>query len=203
MRDRAVTRERILEAAADVLREQGLVRTTTKEIARATGCSEATLYQHFPTKQELLAAAASRGFLPDLVEFARDLPLRAGTATVRDNLAELVQVALAFYTEVVPMSARILADPALLAAQQEHMRAHDVGPHKVFAAVRAYLAAEQGHRRIRPEADLHAAVMLVLGACYLRAFSQHFDPPSVAEISDEYFVAGLLDTLVPNLELQT
>ncbi|MFJ2441092.1 MULTISPECIES: TetR family transcriptional regulator [unclassified Streptomyces] len=48
----ALTRARILDAAASLMTTVGLTRTTTKEIARAVGCSEAALYKHFRDKKE-------------------------------------------------------------------------------------------------------------------------------------------------------
>ena len=50
------TRDRILDAAAHVMRTLGFARTTTKEIARAAGYSEATLYKHFQDKTDLFLA---------------------------------------------------------------------------------------------------------------------------------------------------
>ena len=50
------TRDRILDAAAHVMRTRGFARTTTKEIARAAGYSEATLYKHFQDKTDLFLA---------------------------------------------------------------------------------------------------------------------------------------------------
>ena len=38
------------------MRGKGLVRATTKEIARAAGLSEGTLYNHFANKEELFPA---------------------------------------------------------------------------------------------------------------------------------------------------
>src|ERR1700760_4013925 len=50
------TRDRILDAAAHVMRTRGFARTTPKEIARAAGYSEATLYKHFTDKTDLFLA---------------------------------------------------------------------------------------------------------------------------------------------------
>ena len=52
----ADTRDRILDAAAHVMRTRGFARTTTREIARAAGYSEATLYKHFQDKTDLFLA---------------------------------------------------------------------------------------------------------------------------------------------------
>lgn len=46
----------IIEAALILFARNGFRGTTTKEIAQAAGCSEATLFKHFATKDELYSA---------------------------------------------------------------------------------------------------------------------------------------------------
>jgi AcrR family transcriptional regulator len=46
----------IIEAALTLFAHKGFQGTTTKEIAEAAGCSEATLFKHFATKDELYSA---------------------------------------------------------------------------------------------------------------------------------------------------
>src|SRR3954469_18119150 len=53
----ASTRTRLLDAALDVLTEQGYAATTTVEVAKRAGVSRGAQLHHFPTKAELLAAA--------------------------------------------------------------------------------------------------------------------------------------------------
>jgi len=56
---RATSRERqasLISAAASLFAAKGFEGTTTKEIAKATGVSEALLFKHFPTKRALYAA---------------------------------------------------------------------------------------------------------------------------------------------------
>lgn len=50
----------ILEAAAKVFAEKGFHRASTKEIAKAAGISEGTIYNYFESKQALLTALLSR-----------------------------------------------------------------------------------------------------------------------------------------------
>lgn len=49
----AATRTRIREAAASLFVERGYVATTMREIAKAAGVGERTLYDAFPTKAQL------------------------------------------------------------------------------------------------------------------------------------------------------
>ena len=46
----------IVEAAVALFSQKGFRGTTTKEIAAASGCSEATIFKHFSTKDELYSA---------------------------------------------------------------------------------------------------------------------------------------------------
>jgi len=115
-------RETILDAAARVMREKGLARATTKEIARTAGYSEALLYKYFADKQEIYLAVLHEraGGLTD----AREL---VGTAEVRGNLEGLVVRLMEFYVKSFPMSASIFSDRELLAHWRESIQAkgHD------------------------------------------------------------------------------
>lgn len=68
------TRERILEAALKLFSEKGYLGATTKEIAKASGISEVTLFRHFQTKENLFISVLEHySFLPKLKELSKDL----------------------------------------------------------------------------------------------------------------------------------
>src|SRR6185369_5607830 len=58
--DGVLTREKILEAAEDVLRRFGPSKTTVVDVARALGVSHGSVYRHFPSKAALRDAVAER-----------------------------------------------------------------------------------------------------------------------------------------------
>ena len=69
----AETRERLLQAAADVFAERGYDGTRVADIAAAAGVSNGALYAHFSSKADLLVDALrthGRRLLADL--FAAD-----------------------------------------------------------------------------------------------------------------------------------
>jgi len=74
-------REAILAVARPLFARQGYHGTSTGEIARAAGCSEAVLYRHFASKQALFAAVYVRsaeqlkGHLVDALASKPDDPL--------------------------------------------------------------------------------------------------------------------------------
>lgn len=176
---RGSTRDRILDAAADVMTRLGLARTTTKEIARAAGCSEALLYKHFRDKEEIFLGVLKER-LPNLTATLAALPARAGTGSVHDRLVEVVELGVRFYQGGLAIGSSMLSDPVLIARHREWLLGRGLGPHRANEMLADYLRAEQATGRVSPAADPDAAAALLLGACYQRAFFVRLmgeDPP--------------------------
>ena len=192
------TRERIVEAAERVVRERGLARTTTKEIARAAGYSEGTLYKHFESKEDLfLAVLAER--LPSFLALVEELPARVGRGTVPETLEEVATNALTYYGEIVPMAASIFSEPGLLARHREGLRKRGAGPQMINETLTSYLEAEKRIGRVREDADPEAAAAMVLGACYQRAFFRSYLGEDVPAEGEDGFVEGIVQTLMRSL----
>jgi len=194
------TRDRIVDAAAAVMRERGLARATTKEIARVAGLSEAALYKHFPGKAALLESVVQER-LPQLVGVLKQLPERVGQATVAANLEGLAAVAVAFYRELVPMAGSLFAEPDLLARHQGMLRERGIGPHLAIGALAGYLEAEQRQGRVDAQADPRAGAAMLLGGCMQRAFFAAFVGAHSVDGDDAGFarriVADLMRGLAP------
>jgi AcrR family transcriptional regulator len=69
----ADTRDRILVAAADLFAARGFHGTSTRDIARAVGVRQPSLYSHFATKQLILAALLDADLVPALRRIDRML----------------------------------------------------------------------------------------------------------------------------------
>ena len=192
------TRERIVDAAARVIRTLGLARATTKEIAREAGFSEATLYKHFRDKEDLFLHVM-RERLPELVNTLKELPSRAGQGAVRDNLEEVARRAAEFYELGTPIASSLFSDPELLARHRETIGSDQAGPHLGNELLAAYLRAEQDLGRVRPEASPEAAASLLLGACYQRAFLMTFLGEDPFDQPPDRFAKDLVDTLLQGL----
>jgi AcrR family transcriptional regulator len=54
------TRQRLIEAAAQVFAEEGYARATTRALAAAAGVNEVTLFRHFGNKENLFAAVTEQ-----------------------------------------------------------------------------------------------------------------------------------------------
>jgi AcrR family transcriptional regulator len=188
------TRQRIVDAAEHLMRTIGLARATTKEIARAAGCSEAALYKHFTGKEELFVAVLQER-LPGLGSLLAELGEDPGDRTTEESLAEIARTAVLFYESSFPIAASLFAEPALLRRHREALHALDAGPHTPLRALTRYLRAELAHGRIRADADPGAAAALLLGACYQRAFLRHFMGEQDAVQPVDEFAAALARTV--------
>ncbi|MEU6646344.1 helix-turn-helix domain-containing protein [Saccharomonospora sp. NPDC046836] len=189
------TRTRIIDAAAEVMASKGLANTTTKEIARVAGYSEATLYKHFRDKAELCLMVLRERLAADFIDTLSGFHTRAGQATVRENLLDVALRALSFYRQSAPMMGAVFAEPALLAHHQEVLRSTEKGPHLAIVALTGYLRAEQGLGRVAPDVRAEALAALLLGACFQRAFFTRFVGEHIAGQPDDDFAATLVDAL--------
>ncbi|MER6114473.1 TetR/AcrR family transcriptional regulator [Streptomyces sp. A0642] len=193
-------RARILDAAHQLMLTIGLARATTKEIAKAAGCSEAALYKHFASKEELFVVVLKER-LPEIGGVLERLMAdpRKAERTVERNLTEIAREAALFYEQSFPIAASLYAEPRLKERHNEAMRKLGTGPHAPIRGVDAYLRAEQAAGRVRADADTYAAASLLLGACAQRAFAYDATETGGPPQSLDDFAASLARTLLRGL----
>lgn len=158
-------RDRLVVAAAAVMRARGLPGTTTREIAREAGVAEGNIYHHFGDKTGLISTVMVEGLAPGAHQVFGPLRQQVGAGTVQANLEGLVLAAVAFFAELVPLEGSLLADADLLATVRSQLGPRRRGPQRAHDAVVGYLRAEQAIGRVGPGARLEAVAALLLGAC--------------------------------------
>ncbi|WP_089099482.1 TetR/AcrR family transcriptional regulator [Streptomyces hyaluromycini] len=192
-------RVRILDAAHELMRTVGLARATTKEIARAAGCSEAALYKYFPSKEELFVHVLTER-LPRLLPLLGELTVEPGRGSLEDNLTQIARQAALFYEASFPIAASLYAEQQLKRKLDDKLRTIGAGPHVPMRALDAYLCAEKAVGRIRPDADTTAAAALLLGACVQRVFA--YEATSTGERPPvDTFAARIARTLLGGLSV--
>jgi len=67
------TRTRILHAAQQLFARQGYDATTTRDLARAAGVAEGTLFRHFDHKKSILVEIATQGWVEILTDLLMEL----------------------------------------------------------------------------------------------------------------------------------
>ncbi len=171
-------REAILSAALQLLRERGIARVTSREVAALAGVSEASVFYHYKDRAGLLQAVFEQGLEPLRVLSERG---RLPGDDVHDALTRFARTLDQFLEQALPVMSAAQSDTALRDSMATYMTEQDLGPHRGVGAVGEYLAAEQAAGRVRAGVDPDAVAMLFVGACYTRA-AQRQMPVAVAEL---------------------
>ena len=150
-------RDAILDAALECFLDRGFSGTSLSRIARAADVSTATLYRHFPSKDELFAQIIERPFLDASPESLTDLPAgkpREVLHEIADHYARLI-LTPHFHPLVRALIAEALRLPEMGHALEQ--RGH--GP--FLAAVKSYIEREHALGTLAvPEAGLAAEQFL-------------------------------------------
>ena len=155
-RSKEQTRQRILDAAYGLFWRQGFLRVSIDDIAARAGITKRGLYQHFRSKDDLIAAAlahSSQLAIARLTGFRRP--------TKRDELIDSFFTELADWASTPKWSGggftRVVVE---LADQRGHPARAIARKHK--AAVEAWLADGLSAARVRSPIDRAREVMLLM-----------------------------------------
>ncbi|MEO6629729.1 MAG: TetR/AcrR family transcriptional regulator [Aquihabitans sp.] len=173
---RAATRDRLIDAATDVLVSAGAAGFTTTEVGKRAGLSQGAIFKHFATKADLLTATVEGIFAGLVVTYEGEFVARTQPAVVpaghladaaSSTQAERLSTGLDLLWEIF-QDERLLAaydlfaaartDPALQADLQPVVRAHVANLHAL-----ADLLFPEAHgidpARLHDAVDLAAAAM--------------------------------------------
>jgi len=173
------TDQRVLAAALQCFLAEGFEATSLTRIAEAAGVSRQTLYRHFPTRDDVLAAVVT-----DLAETAL---ARIGSevshlATPRDRIRQIVEIwcvenyaltrrsaAAEGLSDAAATRARAAMQAAFRRIEQKIAVALGPGPGDTVDLSRQITAMAQGFKQDRPDvaeyrARLHRGIETVLRA---------------------------------------
>lgn len=156
------TRRALIEATAEVIRQVGVSGLTTKEVARAAGRSEGTIYNHFADKLALVEAVL-RTYVDDLR--ASYEPLQPGAGEVADQLRTLLTVQIDARRRLLPIEAGLISDPDLRERHRDMLNDAQRGPQLGHHRLAAYLGAEQERGRFPAHRDPVATAFALIAAC--------------------------------------
>jgi TetR/AcrR family transcriptional repressor of nem operon len=168
------TRDRIVQAAADVMYVKGVNATTLDDIRTATGTSKSQLYRHFPDKDALIHAVISvRGqqVLERETQRLGKLSSFSGLTRWRNALIQVNSLQNGAYGCALGSMASELAD------QDEQARASLAGLFKAWEELLAAgLRRMQANGTLSPDAypdQLAVGLMAALQGGYLLASTAH------------------------------
>ena len=172
------TRNDILAMALRVMAEEGREAVTHPHLARLAGYSRATVYKHWPTRDDLLR---------DAYVWLQDMPHHRPTGDLRaDLIAELTMFRTAIRLHRLDRLLAVLADLAASNPQMADLRDQMVRDGE--AVIRTLLAQVAQGRR------LEAAVLMLTGLV-LNAALLHHGPPDDETVGEavDLALAGLAD----------
>lgn len=169
-------RRHLIAVTQRLLAAHGGTALTTRLIAREAQVSDGVLYNHFQDKDELVVTAITAQAKGSADVFLAAVP-EPGSATLEQNLRTLAEAALTLQTSTLPLVTSLFGQARLFHDLITAMHS-DPGPQRPFVATVEYLRAEQVLGRASADADPGAVVELLFGACQLRAFVVHLQPPN-------------------------
>src|SRR5512138_2464597 len=110
-----MTREDILEAAAQVFRQKGFHGASMQDIAKAVNLQKASLYHHVSSKQEILLALLDRA-LELLLE--RISAISSQNIPADEKLSQMIQAYLQILAENMDLSSVLLFEHRSLERKQ-------------------------------------------------------------------------------------
>lgn len=181
-----VSRQRILEAALEILQVSGFTCSTTDSIAERAGASKATIYRWWPTKASLVAEALREGVAQE-VPFPQtgDLPTDIETQLV--NFIGLLNGKLGRAFKAFVGAAQ--SDPEVAAAFLEEW----VKPRRKEA--KTVLEHYKTNGQIASDVDLDLVLDLLYGPLYFRLLSGYGSlEPGYAKQITVFALRGLSKT---------
>lgn len=188
-------RERILEGAAQVFAAKGFHRATTKEIARAAGVAEGTIYNYFENKRAILFAlvekVAAQSLRTALLESPPDDPCDFFRMLIHDRYRFFQEHG----TALAPVMAEVFTDPAL----RKELYREVFRP--LVELLERYLESqiEAGRFRALPVATIAYGIIGAVLFNVVMAFAG-LDPRCEARSADE-LADGLVEWLAAGLSM--
>jgi AcrR family transcriptional regulator len=169
-RTRLRTRRDIESSALELFESQGYENTTVEQITRAAGCSSATFFRHFGSKEDVLFAN-DQAAVEEIVRFVSERPDRAPTLqALAEPVARFAKVFLTEATSEAQRLTRLVMTTRGLEARSMRMRL------LWERAIARELAAESG----RPAAAVDQVIVAGLAVSCLSTALWHWQQPDSA-----------------------
>lgn len=190
-------RRQLLEVAIDLFAKKGFGGTTTKEIAVAAGVTEAVIFRHFATKQDLYQAILDSMCPSDdgqdwIAELQAFMDANDDEGLFRYLLTKILES-----DREDPQFGRVLMHASLegneLALMHNSQLAIPIG-----AKLKEYVARRQAAGALR-DIEPEAVIFAVAGIGTYYAMQKYIYGNGKIQISDERMIEGFLDILMRGL----
>jgi AcrR family transcriptional regulator len=183
----SISNRQILDAARAVFLARGFTKTSTVDIAQRAGVSEGSIFNRFPTKDELFRAAMDEAQPP---AFALDPYV--GQGDLRKNLVRITVESVHYLNNLLPKlmlrwSEREVSPKANVCSR----------PREVLRALTAFFKAEMALGRVGGDPAIIARMFMgsVWNYCFLQTVAG--DRSMSAKTFAERLIAGLWQGIAP------
>ncbi|WP_158617264.1 TetR/AcrR family transcriptional regulator [Falsigemmobacter faecalis] len=157
-----LTRQRVLDAAAQIFARRGFSGTTLSDIAKAAGLKTGSLYYHFASREDLVAEVMARGVRQVAESVEAALAALGPEARPIERLRTAVEQHLLCLLE---RSDYARANTKLSSEVPPHLRSLHAANEEIYGALwKDLLAQAAAAGEIRSDLSLSAVRMLMLGA---------------------------------------
>lgn len=188
------THQRILDAATAEFAQKGYSGATTRGIATRAGVNELTLFRHFGSKDELMAAVLRSA--PATIALSEGVIAQMNKLPPQEALLEFARHALEYLTERVPWLRVELVEP-----ERTHQATseHRFG---IYALVADYFRGLQASGAMRPDTDPLVAADVFLAGIMGYVVHHRVMCPSEPTSKEEAFLRLLVQLFLPHPEVK-
>ena len=151
------TVQRIIDATAAIVVEQGLDAITTNKVAERANVNIASLYQYFPNKQALLGALL-QSYWNDLTRTLDNQLENLGTVSVEESTRLWAVSAIRNFRDNGGVLAELMRNQSQISALPEGREFE----HHLMESMRRFLLRQRDRLRVK---DLDRAVYIAFTAC--------------------------------------
>lgn len=178
------SQKRVLDAAAKIFRDNGYAGTTMRAIAEAAGLKAGSIYYHYKSKDELIAAMLDQGINSVISSVEGEL------AVLDDNIPARVRIKCAIRAHIGAIIAHgdyTLATRRVFGQVPEEIRTQNLQLRDHYGTIwQDILETAKERGELRPNSDTTLARLFILGA--LNWTAEWFNPKgrSIEEVSEEF-----------------
>jgi TetR/AcrR family transcriptional regulator len=191
-------RDQLIDVAIDLFSRKGFGGTTTKEIAAAAGVTEAIIFRHFATKQDLYKAILDARFTSSNAEAWFSEAKQFMDANDDEGLFRALITVILQCKREDPRFERLMLHAALEGNELAMMH-HNQCAQPIGAQLFAYVARRQKEGAIR-ELDPKAVIFAVAGIAEFYATQKYLYQCADIPMSDEAVVDAFLNILMKGLK---
>lgn len=186
------TSQRIIDAAMALVRDKGYIATTTKEIAKAAGVNECTLFRKFEGKKDIVIQGANQA------EWRADIVPEIFAHVVWDLGTDMEMFMRAYMDRMTPDFVRLSIGLRAPQLYEESRQLIMKVPQAFLTSFTDYLNKMCGMGKI-PEQDFHSLAVTVFSAAFGYVFLNASFGRELTEVEKDEYIKNSVKMFVKGI----